>query len=264
MVNLQTVVRFDEGILPDYFHAVLKFVHGTIYVLLQWYLLWQYSHKIAASGHKLTKITAKNWLIVFSLLNTILYLPALLTIVLSVHPDTVTIFALVVLGSYLLVCTTFLFFQPQILYGLGEGSPKIAVPPVAVLNQQEETMRSYLLPEEKRNDFKQKVEWHIVQQQAYLRKGYSIKDLSGETDIPLHQLSAFINSEYGVNFSDFVNRYRVEYAKEKLRNPQWRQLTLEGIALEAGFNNRITFFRAFTKHTGYTPSEYLNKQSASE
>ena len=39
--------------------------------------------------------------------------------------------------------------------------------------------------------------------------------------------------------------------------PEWRQLTLEGLALEAGFSNRTTFFRAFTKLTGCTPSEYM-------
>jgi AraC-like DNA-binding protein len=31
---------------------------------------------------------------------------------------------------------------------------------------------------------------------------------------------------------------------------------MEGLALEAGFNSRITFIRVVKKHTGMNPSEY--------
>lgn len=159
----------------------------------------------------------------------------------------------------MLICPTILFYQPKILYGL---SQTVALPlQISGIETKEEQTKTYTIPTEKKDEYKQKIETYMQQQRPYLKKGYSIKDLSAETNISLHQLSAFINGEYGVNFSDFINRYRVEYVKEKLHDPQWRQLTLEGIALEAGFTNRTTFFRAFIKITGTSPSEYVNRRS---
>jgi AraC-like DNA-binding protein len=97
--------------------------------------------------------------------------------------------------------------------------------------------------------------------QPFLRKGYSIKEMASDLEIPQHQVSMVINHEYGMNFNDFVNRHRIDYIKAKLTQPDWRQLTLEGIALEAGFSNRTTFFRAFTKLTGTTPTAYLEQRA---
>lgn len=262
LIDIQGVIKLQEAILPVYYHAILKFVQGNIYVLLQWQLIWQFSRKFTNHTPQPERGAIKLWLTIFSLLNTGLYLPTLITIFLPLHPDVTALFALFILGGYLLICSILLFFQPKILYGLVEAPPVMTH--LSLFNPKEEPSRSYIMSGEKKSACKEKIETYFLKQLPYLIKGYSIKDLASETGIPLHQLSAFINSEYEVNFSDFINRHRVEYAKQKLRDPQWRQLTLEGIALEAGFNNRITFFRAFTKHTGCTTSEYLNEQSAAQ
>jgi AraC-like DNA-binding protein len=263
LIDLQGVIKMKEGLLPDYYHALLKFIQGNIYVSLQWYLIWRFRAKSGAQAEN--KPSLLRWLVVFSLLNTLLYTPTLLAIFLPLHPDVTTIFALFVLGGYLLTCAVILFYQPKILYGLSKPpalpeTPVILPGTIKQVEIKEEQTRTYAIPGEKKEDYKQKIESYMQQQRPYLTKGYSIKDLSAELQIPLHHLSAFINGEYGMNFSDFINRYRVEYAKERLRDPQWRQLTLEGVAMEAGFNNRITFFRAFTKLTGVTPSDYINEQ----
>ena len=57
-------------------------------------------------------------------------------------------------------------------------------------------------------------------------------------------------------FSDLVNSYRVELAKETLIKD--KHLSVEGVALNSGFNSRATFYRVFKKHTGFSPTEYLN------
>jgi AraC-like DNA-binding protein len=178
---------------------------------------------------------------------------------LPLNPDMITLFGLMSLGGYLLICSTILFFKPRILYGIREVFPEQAVS--ADLEKKDDPVKVYSLSLEKKREYQQKIDLHITQHLSFLRKGYSSKDMAAETGIPLHHLSAVINQEYGMNFSDFINRYRVEYIKQKLSQPEWRHLTLEGIALEAGFTNRITFFRAFTKLTGITPSEYIAQLS---
>jgi Tfp pilus assembly PilM family ATPase len=74
------------------------------------------------------------------------------------------------------------------------------------------------------------VESHIQQQKPFLRRGYTIANLSAEVGVPLYQLSAFINQQYGQSFNEFINGYRIHYIKEVLLNePGADQYTLEAM-----------------------------------
>ena len=265
LVDVAGVTKQQEGLLPAYYHPVLKFVLGTAYVLMQWRLLWQFSRQ-TTPGRRRENHALLHWLRVFTLLNTLLYPPILLAMVLPVSGTYATIFAVGALGCFLLVTSTLLFFWPQVLYGLrdspparvarpAEAAPPVPAAPEAAARPQG-PVRAYSLSEEHKQAYCVLLEGHM-QQQPFRRKGYGIKDLAAETGIPPHHVSALINQEYRVNFSDFLNRYRVEYIKARIRQSDWRHLTLEGLALEAGFSNRTTFFRAFVKLAGCTPTEYL-------
>ncbi len=108
-----------------------------------------------------------------------------------------------------------------------------------------------------KEDYKSFVEEYLNRVRPYLVQGFSLQDLSNQTGINVPTLSALINKEYGMNFNDFINRFRVGYFKELLLNPMYHQWTLEAIAHQAGFNSRTTFIRAFTKFADCSPSEYL-------
>ncbi len=110
---------------------------------------------------------------------------------------------------------------------------------------------------DKRNAYLQTLEKTLADQQPFLTKGYSIKDLAEDTGIPAHHLSCLINKEYQLNFQNFINFQRVEYVKSQIHQEEWKQLSLEGMAWQAGFTSRTTFFRAFIKNTGKAPSYYL-------
>jgi len=97
----------------------------------------------------------------------------------------------------------------------------------------------------------------LDEKKPYLRPRYSLRDLTADTNIPLHQLSAFINKYCGKNFNDFINEFRVVYCKEKIMNEEYKYKKLEAIAEESGFNNRNTFAVAFKKATGVNPSDFL-------
>jgi AraC-like DNA-binding protein len=69
-----------------------------------------------------------------------------------------------------------------------------------------------------------------------------------------HQLSELINDYMGMNFSSYINSYRVDEAKELLiKNPD--QSTLS-VGLEVGFGSKPSFNNIFKQATGMTPSEY--------
>lgn len=100
----------------------------------------------------------------------------------------------------------------------------------------------------------------FAKDRPFLRHGYTLRQLTADIGIPLHHISAFINQHYGMNFNDFINRFRVDHYIMKIAAGEWRNKKLEAIAADSGFSNRNTFRIAFKKATGLSPSAYLKKQ----
>ncbi len=70
-------------------------------------------------------------------------------------------------------------------------------------------------------------------------------------------LSKTINQGFQLNFNDFINNYRIQAVKEKLKAGEQKTQTLLGIAYDCGFNSKATFNRAFKKVTGTSPKEWM-------
>ena len=60
---------------------------------------------------------------------------------------------------------------------------------------------------------------------------------------------------YGSNYSELVNKLRVEEAKRMLSDAD-TTMTMEEISYSAGFANRQSFYTAFDKYCGMTPKKY--------
>ena len=72
-------------------------------------------------------------------------------------------------------------------------------------------------------------------------------------------ISKVINQGFQLNFNDFINNYRIEAVKEKLKAGELKTQTMLGIAFDCGFNSKATFNRAFKKATGVSPKEWKEK-----
>lgn len=105
---------------------------------------------------------------------------------------------------------------------------------------------------------------HMGRHRPYLDPELTLADLARQLQWPAAQLSAVINSGFGQNFNDFINRYRVQAFQELVRMPENQQFTLLALALEAGFNSKATFNRAFRKHTGSSPREWMQAPPAAD
>ena len=105
-------------------------------------------------------------------------------------------------------------------------------------------------------DIKQKLENCIYTEKPYLNSELTMPLLAEQLKVSVHHLSQVINEQYGLNFSDFINQYRIEEMKIRLTNTRYHHLKIEQIAFDTGFNSKSTFQAAFKKFTGRTPSEY--------
>lgn len=113
------------------------------------------------------------------------------------------------------------------------------------------------LSSENIEDLKWRLTVLMDDKKPFLIKGYHMKDMADELRIPVYQLSAFMNQVMGMNFNDYVNRFRIRYCESLLQNNQKPRPSLKELASESGFNNRNSFADAFKKFTGQRPSDYL-------
>ncbi len=102
----------------------------------------------------------------------------------------------------------------------------------------------------------EKLAGYMVVNQPHLEPELTLAQLSEQIKIPTHYLSQVINEKLNCNFLDFVNGYRVEAVKQKLKDSKYSHYTIISIAYDAGFNAKSTFYAAFKKQTGMTPNQY--------
>ncbi len=93
-------------------------------------------------------------------------------------------------------------------------------------------------------------------EKPYLDSQLTLANLAKRLGVNQTVLSYTINSGFDVNFNDFVNEFRINEVKDKLRNGAAETENLLGIALDSGFNSKATFNRAFKKFTGVSPKEF--------
>lgn len=73
-------------------------------------------------------------------------------------------------------------------------------------------------------------------------------------------VAATIQLKWGMSYTSFVNRHRIEYAKGLLCNARYADLTMQDIADMAGFANRQSFHNAFKKCVGMSPKAFKDSQ----
>ncbi len=254
-LNLDQELQLQEGILPAYFHAYLKPLLGLVYFTVQIRLIWKYvkENKTLDTYQK----AIVYWLSWLTLILTVCYVLLLLTLLSNSPEQTIHHLLTSLISFALLSIVMYLFFSPQILYGLSNYSESKNLVE-EILDQQEDRN---LLPPEKVAAYQLQIEEYLEQEKPYLNTDFRMRTMEEDTGIPRHHLSAVINNLYGKNFNRLINEHRVNYIQKHFNDPEWSNLTIEGIGMEAGFKSRSTFLQAFKKITGMTPSEFREQAS---
>ena len=96
----------------------------------------------------------------------------------------------------------------------------------------------------------------VVINKKYLDKDYSAKRLAEDLNTNTRYISAVVNLKFHMNYSSFINKYRIEEAMSILVDKRYQELRIEEVSDMVGFSNRQSFYAAFYKITGITPREY--------
>lgn len=90
------------------------------------------------------------------------------------------------------------------------------------------------------------------------KPGLSVKTLADELNCTADYLSALFKEETGENLRHYINRLRVEHAKNLLMKTQ---MTASEIAYAVGYRTQSYFSRVFRKYTSLSPGEFRSGHS---
>lgn len=107
-------------------------------------------------------------------------------------------------------------------------------------------------------DFYRRIENLFVEERVYLDQSLRLHDIRKKTGMKESEIRSLIKSNTGKSFNDFVNEYRVIYAKELIDENYFLKKTVISLARDSGFGSHHSFFRAFKKKFNTTPKK-LNK-----
>lgn len=102
---------------------------------------------------------------------------------------------------------------------------------------------------------------YLAASKAYLKPDISLALFSKEANISQRTLSRAINGYLKINFFEFINRMRVEEAKQKLMDLETSGYNIDSIYEECGFRSRSSFFMVFKKIEGMSPAAWLENRN---
>lgn len=106
------------------------------------------------------------------------------------------------------------------------------------------------------DELKEKILGIILIQKKYKDKEYSAKKLAEDLGTNTRYISAVVNVKFHMNYTSFVNKFRIEEAMALLVDKRYQDLNMEDISNMVGFSNRQSFYASFFKINGVTPRDY--------
>ena len=113
------------------------------------------------------------------------------------------------------------------------------------------------LPANEASALKQKLEDTLHQNQFYLSQDISLAELAKQIDTSDKKLSTLLNQNLQTSFYDYINSFRIAAFKKGVTEGKLENLSIVGLAFQCGFKSKSSFYRAFKKETGMTPTQFL-------
>ena len=235
----------------------------SVFILIKYLLLGRKRAVIFSQGYMI------RWQVVFLVFMFILALSHLILMSMAARwKDADLVYATnifqVIAGIGLVGLLISPLFFPEVLYGL----PRI--PNHYQDKGNKEKSNSDLVPKKPITPLEseyikkmgQKVERCMMEHQAYLQKDLNLTELSVMIHIPVHHLAFYFREERGQSFTNYRNRWRIDYAKTLINDGKAKDLTLEAIGMLSGFTNRNSFIIAFKRFEGVSPHQYVSHVQA--
>ena len=101
---------------------------------------------------------------------------------------------------------------------------------------------------------------YMEKEKPYRKSKLSLRELADLIGVSPRTLSSVINRDFGLNFFEFINKFRIDEAKKLLTEHTTKEMSITEVYLSVGFNSRSVFNKFFLQSTERTPSTYRREQ----
>ncbi|RXM41631.1 AraC family transcriptional regulator [Flavobacterium sp. YO64] len=239
----------------------LQFIHVLIHVQIIVYfaaifMLLKRAKKLYLENNAGTHINSYNWLFQFATLLSILYVVAIVKNIFkfSEYPDISEWIkaGIMVMQPFIICWYLFKALNNPDLFRNIDSKLKL----VRDIVSEEKVNAPTAVTEKEYSEELLKLQQYMNEEKPFLNPSLTIQDVSNDIQIPVRDLSLLINHKLEQHFYDFINAYRIENAKNILKDVAKSKVTILEILYEVGFNSKSSFNTAFKKHTGFTPTDF--------
>tara|TARA_R110002049_G_scaffold158121_2_gene323056 strand:- start:4176 stop:5627 length:1452 start_codon:yes stop_codon:yes gene_type:complete len=100
----------------------------------------------------------------------------------------------------------------------------------------------------------------FYEEKIYKKSDLTLEKLAERLGTTRHNVSQVINQHFDMNFFSLINKFRIIEATEILKNNFNNNLRIIDVAYDVGFNNKVTFNKAFKAEIKMTPSQFISKK----
>ncbi len=259
-------------------HVSFKGLLMMIYILFQWRQIIRYRKKWDINLQKQNRVLL-GWIQFETFLKTLMCIFLFISVSFIHLKSILAILPTALMIGYLLSAFVYTMLFPSLLSGIQPVSMDFSksvsgLLPVADNSQselpmeKENTAKEYnddVLVQSPKNRLQAKkifaqLELYMQTEQPFLDFDLSRTVVAKKVRIPARRLSDIIKSETGLSFSDYINNYRINYLESKLKSDiNWKNFTIEAIAMQSGFYTRSAFNNALKRLKNETPTDLLNR-----
>jgi len=239
------------------FKIAATYLSGIVYTTWNFFSLYSYKKKLKVEFSSLSKVNF-NWLLLLNVGLAVVWI-----LVVFIQADEIIFSA----ASFYVMCIGFfgttqapIFSEREIQFVRNQDK----------LSSQEESTsvsNAEVSKEEKVHDaqiegiYERAIEL-LKNEQLYLNPELKILDLAIRLNVHPHLMSKAINQISESTFYDLINKFRVEEFIQKSQSYDTNKFTIMGLAYEAGFNSKASFYRNFKAIVGMSPSDFLKRQDS--
>jgi AraC-like DNA-binding protein len=273
-------------LVPQEINLLVRPILQITYAIVCLFILLRFHQRRKFHGNRPLRQTrfVFRWLLsltIFVLLTGIYYLWALIAYYSSPDFDRTDIYqyqALYFVGVSLISMPLMMIIFPKILYGIpkyplaGKGrkdnglikqdalDPDIGATSSVDISGEEGYDSAKEMEDEPFNALAERMISWMEEKKPFLELDFSLESLADQLEVPKHHLYYCFRNILKTKFTTLRTQYRIEHAKQLLREADLRSVTLDAIGQASGFASRSGFYKTFKDEVGCSPGEFLEAE----
>jgi AraC-like DNA-binding protein len=167
------------------------------------------------------------------------------------------------LGYFLVFSPLFLLnlyirLNPKKIYGFltkrrktaNEGGLKLILGRDKITNEGSEELEP--------DTFEARFDQLFINNKPYLDPEFSLKQLAKSLNVSERQVSLYVKDKQNKGIKEYINHLRIQEFVHLMESGYLNQWSMEGLSFSVGFKSRVTFYNAFKKEKGCSPSTFWN------